>query len=287
VESGDVRIWASAGKKSRDDGYPDEEERPDGMVDYDIRVKGVLDARWSALFTPLALVALPEETLITGPVQDQSELFGVLLKIRDMGLQLVSVNPTPRPRLDAPFPELTTGRLRLRAFNLGDAPAVFEILRREDVNQWLETDPLRSIEEAEARIRARMGLFTDGMGYRWAITLRHAPAVVIGSCGFFHVRRGTQTFETGFELNPDYWRQGIMTEAMQAMIQFSLGAQNPLPVHRIEALVAPENAASIRLLEKLGFDREGLRREFFLWKRRYHDVILYAFLRPIPSPPEG
>lgn len=257
------------------------------MVDYDIRVNGVLDARWSTLFAPLALVPLHEETLITGPLQDQSELFGILLKIRDMGLPLVSVQPTPRPRSDARFPELTTERLLLRQFSLGDAPAVFEILRRQDVNQYLETDPLESIAEAQERIQARMGLFTTSMGYRWAITLREAPAVVIGSCGYFHVRRDTQTFETGFELHPDYWRQGIMTEAMQAMIQFSLGAQNPLQVHRLEALVAPDNAASLRLLEKLGFEREGVRRQFFFWKGCYQDVFLYALLGWNPSLPEG
>ena len=254
---------------------------------YEIRVKGGLDMKWSHLFEPLALVPWQEETLITGPVQDQSQLFGILLKIRDIGLQLVSVNPTPKPRLDVPFPELTTERLLLREFSLADAPAVFEILRREDVNQWLETDPLGSIAEAQERIRARMGLFTNGMGYRWAITLRQAPAVVIGSCGYFHVRRGTQTFETGFELHPDYWRHGIMTEAMQAMIQFSLGAQNPLLVHRLEALICPENASCLRLLEKLGFDREGVRREFFFWKGCYRDVFLVAWLERSPSLPEG
>jgi ribosomal-protein-alanine N-acetyltransferase len=256
------------------------------MVDYDIRVNGALDTRWSALFSPLALVPGREETLITGPVQDQSELFGVLLKIRDMGLQLVAVNPTRKPRLDIPFPELTTDRLLLREFSLGDAPAVLDILCREDVNQWLETDRLRSMEEAEVRIRGRMGLFMDGMGYRWAITRREDPSVVIGSCGYFHIRRGTQTYETGFELHPDYWRQGIMTEAMQAIIQFSLGAENPLPVHRMEALVYPENVACIRLLERLGFGREGVRHEFGIWKGRFQDVILYAFLRRVTSQPE-
>ena len=59
---------------------------------YEIRVKGTLDASWSTWFAPLALVSQQDETLIVGPIQDQSELFGVLLKIRDMGLQLISVN---------------------------------------------------------------------------------------------------------------------------------------------------------------------------------------------------
>ncbi len=59
---------------------------------YEIRVKGILDASWSAWFAPLVLVPRQDETLIVGPVQDQAELFGILLKVRDMGLELISVN---------------------------------------------------------------------------------------------------------------------------------------------------------------------------------------------------
>ena len=62
------------------------------------------------------------------------------------------------------------------------------------------------------------------------------------------------------------------------MVNFSFDPHNPLPVHRIEALVAPGNTASIRVLEKLGFTREGTRREFGFWKGCYQDVLLYAKL---------
>ena len=178
------------------------------------------------------------------------------------------------------FPVLTTARLLMREFNLSDVPAVFEMLRRDDMNEWLETDPLKSIAEAETRVRSRMGLFTDRMGVRWAITHRADPSRVIGSCGYFSVRRGTTTVETGYEIHPDFWKQGLMTEALQAMIQFSFGSQDLMPVHRIEAIVYPENTGSIRLLEKLGFTLEGVRREFGFWKGRYQDVLMYALLNP-------
>ena len=176
------------------------------------------------------------------------------------------------------FPVLTTDRLLMREFSVEDIPVVFEMLSRGDVNEWLETDPMQSIEEADKRVRGRMGLFTDKMGFRWALTQRSDPRRVIGSCGYFSVRRGTGTVETGYELHPDFWRQGLMTEALQAMLAFSFGAQVLMPVHRIEALVSPGNAGSIRLLEKLGFICEGLRREFGFWKGRYQDVYMYALL---------
>ena len=60
---------------------------------YEIRVREVLDEKWAGYFSPFALSVAGDETLLNGIVHDQAELFGVLLKIRDLGLQLVSVNP--------------------------------------------------------------------------------------------------------------------------------------------------------------------------------------------------
>jgi hypothetical protein len=61
---------------------------------YEIRVREVLDNKWAAYFAPFTLTAGIEETILTGAVHDQAELFGVLIKIRDLGLKLVSVNST-------------------------------------------------------------------------------------------------------------------------------------------------------------------------------------------------
>jgi len=178
----------------------------------------------------------------------------------------------------ASFPVLFTERLLLREFTMEDIPAVFMIFSREDVNIWTETDTMRTIEEAETRVKSRMNLFNERMGIRWAVTLRENPQDVIGSCGYFTVRRGTKTVETGYDLHPDYWNKGLMTEALREMVRFSFGSGSMVPVHRMEALVIPENIPSIRVLEKLGFEREGRRREFGFWKGRYQDVDLYALL---------
>ncbi len=185
---------------------------------------------------------------------------------------------SPDSNREPSFPELSTSRLLLREFHMQDAPAVFDIFRLEVVNRYLETELMQSIEDAERRVMSRISLFREHMGCRWAVTLRDNPSRVIGSCGYFSVRRGTQTVEAGYELHPEFWNKGLMTEAVQAMIRFSFGPQDLMPVHRIEALVTPENTASIRILEKLGFEREGLRREFGFWQGRYQDVFLYALL---------
>lgn len=60
---------------------------------YEIRIRSVLDEKWIPFFAPFTLVVCGDESLLTGTAQDQSELFGMLLKIRDLGLSLVSVTP--------------------------------------------------------------------------------------------------------------------------------------------------------------------------------------------------
>ena len=58
---------------------------------YEIRVKGILDGRWTAWFEDLQVTGDGEETLICGPVADQAALHGLLTKVRDLGLFLISV----------------------------------------------------------------------------------------------------------------------------------------------------------------------------------------------------
>ena len=65
-------------------------------VAYEIRVRDVLDEKWSAYFAPFKLAIGTRETILVGSVHDQAELFGVLLKIRDLGVTLVSLNPLER-----------------------------------------------------------------------------------------------------------------------------------------------------------------------------------------------
>ncbi len=64
---------------------------------YEIRVRDVLDEKWAAYFAPFTLTAGTDETVLRGVAHDQAELFGVLLKIRDLGLKLVSVIPVQIP----------------------------------------------------------------------------------------------------------------------------------------------------------------------------------------------
>jgi hypothetical protein len=63
-------------------------------VRYEIRVKGVLDGHWSAWFDGLQVTSDAYETIIAGPVADQAALHGLLAKVRDLGVELLSVRRT-------------------------------------------------------------------------------------------------------------------------------------------------------------------------------------------------
>jgi hypothetical protein len=62
---------------------------------YEIRMRDILDEKWSNFFLPFTVTTDQNETVVKGVIHDQAELFGTLLKIRDLGLHLVSVNPVP------------------------------------------------------------------------------------------------------------------------------------------------------------------------------------------------
>lgn len=79
-----------------------------------------------------------------------------------------------------------------------------------------------------------------------------------------------------YDLSPKYWNKGIMTEALSAIMNFTF---NSLNVNRIEATVSTENIASIRLLEKLDFIKEGILRERSYWRGSCHDMIMFSILK--------
>jgi RimJ/RimL family protein N-acetyltransferase len=80
----------------------------------------------------------------------------------------------------------------------------------------------------------------------------------MGTCTLFHIDSGNMRAELGYCLASAYWSQGYMSEALTALITFSFGT---LKLRRLEADVDPRNENSMRILDKLGFTREGLLRE--------------------------
>ena len=100
---------------------------------------------------------------------------------------------------------------------------------------------------------------------------------LVGGITLANVRRGVaQAGSIGYWVGARYARQGYMTAAMRALIPFAFDS---LRLHRLEAACIPTNAASIALLEKTGFEREGYAREYLCINGVWADHLLYARLR--------
>ena len=98
---------------------------------------------------------------------------------------------------------------------------------------------------------------------------------MIGSCGFHLYDKRDSRAEIGYELHADYWRQGIMFEATEAVLAFCF---ERLGVRRVEADVVEGNAASAALLKKLGFTLEGVWRERVFKRGAYHSLWQFGLL---------
>jgi ribosomal-protein-alanine N-acetyltransferase len=85
--------------------------------------------------------------------------------------------------------------------------------------------------------------------------------------------------ELGFELHPEFWRQGLMTETLSAALNFGFGKHFFFELNRLQALTSLENDASINLLKKFGFQSEGILREYGYWNGRFHDLRMFSLLR--------
>jgi len=177
------------------------------------------------------------------------------------------------------FPILQTEHLSLREFQPADTQALFDSFSQARVTKYINRGPMQSIQEAAELVEIRTSLFKRGIGIRWAITKIEDPAKFIGSCGCYKLDKSNRSIEIGYDLHPDYWRQGIMTEAVKAMINFVYSEVFFFYLNRIEALTYVDHSASIGLLKKLGFKEEGIRREAGFWENQYHDLKSFSLLR--------
>lgn len=180
----------------------------------------------------------------------------------------------PEAVFDA-FPVLETARLRLRQIRPSDAAALFAIFSDPAVTRYYDQPTFTEIEQAEALVARMRQRFADRRALRWAIE-RRQDGQLLGTCGFGDWKRHFHCAGVGYELGQPYWRQGFMHEVLTAVIPFGF---TQMQLNRIEAYVMTGNEASMGLLQKLGFRKEGLLREYGYWQRAYHDLHLFALLK--------
>lgn len=170
---------------------------------------------------------------------------------------------------------IETLRLVLREFTVDDWRAV----------QAYQCDPrylvfYERVPPTDAEAQAFVGRFLEWQleEPRWRMQLAvclAGGAEPIGNVGLRRAAPGAPVADMGYELDPEFWGRGYATEAAHAVLDHGFGV---LGLHRIHAHCVAENAASARVLEKLGMRLEGRLREAEQVGGRWHDVLLYGVL---------
>lgn len=155
------------------------------------------------------------------------------------------------------LPTLEAPRIRLRWLTGDDVDALFAIFSDEQMMRYWSSTPMKGREEAAELLARIHGGFRDKSVFQWGVE-RKADGALLGTCTLFNIHRGNMRAELGYCLHSAHWGRGYMGEALAALIDHSF---HVLKLRRLEADVDPGNANSLRILDRMGFSREGLLRE--------------------------
>lgn len=172
------------------------------------------------------------------------------------------------------FPRLETKRLILREMRPDDAEAILAMYSDEEVMRYRDVAAFSRLAEARQFLEQVRARYVQGEEVHWGITLK-AEEQLVGTCGYsWHL--GPPFGALGYDLARRYWKQGIMTEAISALLRFGFEVRS---LHRVEARVRQGNEASLRLLRRLGFQEEGRLREGLFLNNHFFDVSIFALLQ--------
>jgi [ribosomal protein S5]-alanine N-acetyltransferase len=181
------------------------------------------------------------------------------------------------------FPELRTARFLLRRIVPADAEAVFVGLSDPRVIRHYGVS-YRSREETQVQMRWFEDLLAQGTGIWWAVCEPSNPATLIGATGLNDVCSKHLKGELGYWLLPDHWGHGVARECVAAVLAYGYDV---MKLHRVAADVDVDNLRSIALLERLGFQFEGVRRGCELKDGVHIDLRVYSRLATdaVPTDP--
>jgi RimJ/RimL family protein N-acetyltransferase len=174
------------------------------------------------------------------------------------------------------LPTIEASRVSLRWLTEPDIDALYRIFSDEEVMRYWSTPAIPDRVAAAGILREVHDGFRNRAMLKWGVALRTDDSI-IGTVTLYNISLDHRRAEMGYALGRANWGQGYMHEALRALLGFSFSV---LDLHRIEADVDPRNAASIRTLERLGFQREGYLRERWQVNGEIQDALFYGLLRP-------
>lgn len=175
------------------------------------------------------------------------------------------------------FPTLETERLILREHALFDAETLFAMRTNETVMKYIDRERPADLLEIKTFITKFNEGFEKGDNLAWVIALKDNPKQMIGSIGYWRTDFANHRAEIGYMLHPDYWRTGIISEALKRTINFGFEEMN---LHSISANINTENDASRQVLIKHGFVKEAHFKQNYYFRGQFLDSEIYGLLNP-------
>jgi ribosomal-protein-alanine N-acetyltransferase len=173
------------------------------------------------------------------------------------------------------LPTIDADRVRLRWISADDVDAFYAVYSNPEVMRYWSTPPLADRAAAVNLIEKIHADWQRRLILKWGVALRSDDRL-IGSITLFNLDFTHRRAEIGYALGRDYWGKGYMNEALMAVLKHAFEV---LELHRIEADIDPRNTASIKTVERLGFQREGYLRERWQINGEIQDAFFYGLLK--------
>lgn len=175
----------------------------------------------------------------------------------------------------SPFPELLTERLLLRQQTEADKDAFFYLRSNAALMRFIPRPLHQTTDDTLRHIRMLNEGVAKNETINWVITFRDKPDHMIGTIGYVRIEKEDYRAEVGYLLSDQYHNRGIISEALQAVLQYGFSV---MQLHSVEAVIDPENIASEKVLEKNGFVKEAHFRQNSYYNGVFLDSIHYSLL---------
>ena len=185
------------------------------------------------------------------------------------------------PVLDGVARDGSAPRVRLRPTRPADAGDLFAVYSDAETMRYWSHEPFTAADEAAAALAGIARSFAARTSLEWAIADAATDALV-GTVTLYGWDRAHRRAEIGFLLGRAHWGRGLASEAVRAALAFGF---SEMDLHRVEADVDPENAASLALLARLGFREEGRLAERWFTYGAWRDSVVLGLLAPGAAQP--
>jgi [ribosomal protein S5]-alanine N-acetyltransferase len=173
------------------------------------------------------------------------------------------------------IPTLETDHYVLKGMTIGDSPQLLSFMSHKETMKFITPNPVQSIDEMRETISRYLTGFMEQKGIPWVIIHRESGEV-IGQFRLHKLNLWHRKVEMGAIIKEDFQRKGVMTEILQVILPYVFDS---LELNRLVGDIFAENEGSRKLLEKFGFQKEGVLRDTDFDGERFHDTVVYSMLR--------